>query len=83
MMNSTDILKLTNAMTGKAELLETLLIAVQEDENVTLTPKQVTDIVILIGELTIINTGFTVAQLEETEQMQSLSERIASLDKKV
>lgn len=59
-------LELSNTMKMKGVELENLLVAAQGDENVTLTPKQVTDLLILIGELTLINTGINGAHIEES-----------------
>lgn len=42
---------------AKTDQLKTLIRAAKENEDVLLTPKQVTELLILIGELTLINAG--------------------------
>ena len=46
-----------NNVRAKTDQLETLIRAASENEDVLLTPKQVTELLILIGELTLINAG--------------------------
>ncbi len=64
--NTERTIELSNTMFEMANKLDNLLIAAQQDETVILTPKQVTDMLILIGELTLINTGINGAMLEES-----------------
>ncbi len=68
-MNDQEIagaLQLSNMMVDKSAELEELLNSVGEDENVTLTQKQLTDLLVLIGRLTLINTGINGAHIEES-----------------
>jgi len=68
-MNNQEIagaVQLSNTMAEKGAALEQLLNSVGEDENVTLTQKQLTDLIVLIGRLTLINTGIHGAHIEES-----------------
>jgi CRISPR/Cas system-associated protein endoribonuclease Cas2 len=65
-LNIEGALKLSNTMAAKGAELEALLDATEDDGNVTLTQKQLTDILILVGRLTLINTGINGAHLEES-----------------
>ncbi len=76
-MNDQEIagaVQLSNIMSEQGTELERLLNSVGEDENVTLTQKQLTDILVLIGRLTLINTGINGAHIEESI-MLSMEER--------
>ncbi len=67
-MNDQEIagaLQLSNMMVDKSAELEELLNSVG-DENVTLTQKQLTDLLVLVGRLTLINIGINGAHIEES-----------------
>ena len=51
--------EILNNVNAKTEQLEKLILAAKENEDVLLTPKQVTELLILIGELTLVNAGNT------------------------
>jgi len=56
--------ELLNNIQAKTRLLSGMIAAAKEDEDVLLTPKQVTELIILIGELTLANTGNTQMLME-------------------
>ena len=67
-MINNDIMRhfeLLNNVRAKTDQLEKLILAAKENEDVLLTPKQVTELLILIGELTLIDAGNTQAAMEQ------------------
>jgi hypothetical protein len=74
-LKTEDALRITEQLSQDADDLANLIDPATRNanEDIILTPKQATDLIVLIGRLTYINTGITGSLLEDavSERMQS------------